>query len=170
VLANGELTLFTNPRHEFAEFLVSQQCPDGVIRTSEFFLAWYQIVDRSVAITAHRNGLLHLLARKASFEPFIAVTRAWNQMMVCRPVSHHASAKPTLMLLFHDSHRLPIQCSSFVPNETSSAKIALRSSVGTTEPQFIPASPTGRCYLDSRSRAAAVIVMTPVRKEGSTSG
>jgi hypothetical protein len=41
-------------------------------------------MDRVVTVATDRNGFLHLLTRESFAEPFIGMTRSWDQVMFGR--------------------------------------------------------------------------------------
>ena len=51
---------------------------------AEFFFFGHKLVDGVVAVAAERDRLLHLLASEVLLKPLVAVTGAWNQMMLGR--------------------------------------------------------------------------------------
>lgn len=50
----------------------------------QFFLARHKFVNGPVAVTAHRDGYLHLLARVSRLKPLVAVASTRNQMVFGR--------------------------------------------------------------------------------------
>ncbi len=139
-VGGGVSLLFADPAHKTSQLLVSEERLDGVVVAPQFLLAGNQFVNCSMAVAAQRDGFLHLGTRKAFAKPLVGMTRAGNQMMLRGSAAHQSLAQ---------------------------VATGFRRRVGQGRFRFLGKT---KGHFFSRSNAAAVIVKTPVRSVGSTSG
>jgi len=75
---------FADPVDKLSNFRMGQQRFDRVVVSPQLFLARHKFVNGPVAVTAHGNCHLHLLARVSCLKPLVAVASTRNQMVFGR--------------------------------------------------------------------------------------
>ena len=78
---------------------MSHQIRDGVEVSPQVFLARNELVYRFVAISAGRNGDLHLGSGESLLKPPILMTTTWNQMVFRRTLLENPQAECALTSL-----------------------------------------------------------------------
>jgi len=73
-----------DPVDKFSNFRMSQQRFDRVVVSPQLFLARHKFVNGPVAVAAHGDCHLHLLARISRLKPLVAVAATRNQMVLGR--------------------------------------------------------------------------------------
>ena len=110
---SAALRLLSDPREEPGEAVVLLQRRDGVVRPPQLLLIGKQAVNRVVALVAHRDRLLHLLACEPLLEPLVSVAGPRNQVVFRGPAFRAASAESAGRMIGvrrRADHKLPAGC------------------------------------------------------------
>ena len=75
-----------------------------MVQATETLLVGNKRVDSAMAIATQGNGLRQLLAREAFAKPFVAMTTARNEMVLCGPLAHGALTQLTAGVRARDRH------------------------------------------------------------------
>ena len=99
--------MLPRPSDIFADLFMGEQSIDCVEVPTKLFFARHETVDRIVAIAAHANSRLHLLATEILFKPLVAMASARNQVMLRCPALWVSFAQAAL---FHYRRHRNVAC------------------------------------------------------------